>query len=78
MIDMDHIILEFINLFRTGIFAGIEFMVCFGVRAPLNVLDEQPQIQIRLVAIPAAQTCFLGMRPCPIGLSTCTWGAMYP
>ena len=48
MIDMDHIILEFINLFRTGIFAGIEFMVCFGVRAPLNVLDEQPQIQIRL------------------------------
>jgi uncharacterized membrane protein len=48
---MDRIVLEFINLFCAGIFAGIEFIVCFGVRAPLNVLDEQPQIQIRQALI---------------------------
>jgi uncharacterized membrane protein len=48
---MDRIILEFINLFCTGIFAGIEFIVCFGVRASLNVLDEQAHIQIRQALI---------------------------
>src|SRR5262249_35760861 len=45
--DMDPLVMEFINLFFTGLLAGIEFIVCFGVRAPLNVLDVQPQIQIR-------------------------------
>jgi uncharacterized membrane protein len=44
---MGHIYLEFINLFCAGILAGIEFTVCFGLRAPLAVLDQQPQIQIR-------------------------------
>jgi uncharacterized membrane protein len=48
---MAHIILEFINLFCTGIFAGMEFVVCFGVRGPLNILDDQPHIQIRQALI---------------------------
>jgi uncharacterized membrane protein len=48
---MAHIILEFINLFCIGILAGIEFIVCFGVRAPLNILDDQPHIQVRQALI---------------------------
>jgi uncharacterized membrane protein len=48
---MNHIFLEFINLFCTGLLAGIEFIVCFGVRTPLTVLDVQPQIQIRQALI---------------------------
>ncbi len=48
---MDRIVLEVVNLFCTGIFAGMEFIVCFGVRAPLNVLDEQPHIQVRQAVI---------------------------
>jgi hypothetical protein len=35
---VDRIVLEFVNLFCTGIFPGIEFVVCYGVRASLNVL----------------------------------------
>jgi uncharacterized membrane protein len=45
------IVLEFVNLFCTGIFAGMEFVVWFGVCAPLNVLDEQPHIQVRQALI---------------------------
>jgi hypothetical protein len=49
--DVDRIILVFVNLFCTGIFAGMEFVVWFGVRAPLHVLDEQPHIQVRQALI---------------------------
>ena len=31
---MDRVVLEVVNLFCTGIFAGMEFIVCFGVRDP--------------------------------------------
>ena len=48
---MNPIVLESINLFCTGLLAGIEFLVCFGIRAPLRVLDEQPQIRIRQALI---------------------------
>ena len=48
---MNPIVLESINLFCTGLLAGIEFLVCFGLRAPLKVLDEQPQIRIRQALI---------------------------
>ena len=48
---MDRIVLEFVNLFCAGVFAGMEFVVWFGVRAPLNVLDEQPHIQVRQALI---------------------------
>ena len=45
------IILEFGNLFCAGILAGVEFVVCFGVRTPLRVLDVLPQIQVRQALI---------------------------
>jgi uncharacterized membrane protein len=48
---MVHIHVEFFNLFCAGILAGIEVTVCFGLRGPLKVLDEQPQIQIRQALI---------------------------
>jgi uncharacterized membrane protein len=51
MPDMARIVLEFVNLFCTGLLAGIEFIVCFGVRAPLRVLDDQPHIQLRQALI---------------------------
>jgi uncharacterized membrane protein len=48
---MLHILIEFMNLFCGGLLAGIEFIVCFGVRAPLNTLDQQPHIQVRQALI---------------------------
>jgi uncharacterized membrane protein len=51
VVYMTHIVLEFITLFCTGLLAGIEFIVCFGVRGPLTVLDLKPQIQIRQALI---------------------------
>lgn len=44
---MRTLVLEFANLFLIGLLAGIEFLVCFGLREPLTVLDMQPQIQLR-------------------------------
>jgi hypothetical protein len=43
----DGVILEFVNLFCAGILAGIEIVIHYGLRAPAEVLDEQPQIQLR-------------------------------
>ena len=48
---MNPLVLESINLFCTGLLAGIEFLVCFGIRAPLRILDEQPQVRIRQALI---------------------------
>jgi uncharacterized membrane protein len=48
---MKPLVMEFINLFCSGLLAGIEFIVCFGLRAPLTVLGVQPQIQIRQALI---------------------------
>ena len=45
------VILEFVNLFCAGLLAGAEFIVCFGVRSTITVLDEQPQIQLRQALI---------------------------
>ncbi len=53
---MGQIYLEFINLFCAGILAGIEFIVCFGLRSALAVLDQQPQIQIRQALIRRLRT----------------------
>jgi hypothetical protein len=44
-------ILEFVTLFCAGFLAGAEFMVCFGVRPIITVLDEQPQIQLHQALI---------------------------
>ncbi len=45
------VLLEFVNLFCAGLLAGAEFLVCFGVRGTITVLDEQPQIQLRQALI---------------------------
>ncbi|HEX4702569.1 MAG TPA: anthrone oxygenase family protein [Pseudonocardiaceae bacterium] len=45
------VVLEFVNLFCVGILAGTEFVVRLGVRAPITVLAEQPQIQLRQALI---------------------------
>lgn len=44
-------ILGFFNLFCTGLLAGEEFVIRFGVRAPVASLDERPQIQLRQALI---------------------------
>ena len=41
------LVVGFINLFFTGLLAGIEFVIHYGLRAPAEVLDEQSQIQLR-------------------------------
>jgi Domain of unknown function (DUF1772) len=45
------IVLEFVNLFCAGILAGIEFVVRYGIRGSITVLDEQPQIRLRQALI---------------------------
>lgn len=44
-------ILEFVNLFCAGILAGEEFVIRYGVRAPVASLDERPQIELRQALI---------------------------
>lgn len=40
-------VLDFVNLFFTGILAGIEIVIHYGLRGPSEVLDEQSQVQLR-------------------------------
>jgi hypothetical protein len=47
MVDLIHAIVEFLNLFFTGVLAGEELVFCYGVRTVVAVLDQQPQIQLR-------------------------------
>lgn len=47
MVDMIHAIVEFLNLFFAGVLAGEELVICYGIRAVVAVLDEQPHIQLR-------------------------------
>jgi uncharacterized membrane protein len=42
---------ELVNLFCTGVLAGEEFVIRFGVRAPVASLDERSQIQLRQALI---------------------------
>jgi uncharacterized membrane protein len=44
---MYRIVIEFIGLFFTGILAGEELVVRYGVRVPLAALDDQSHIQFR-------------------------------
>jgi hypothetical protein len=44
-------VLKFVQLFCAGLLAGAEFLVCFGVRLTITVLDEEPQIQLRQALI---------------------------
>ena len=44
-------ILGFVNLFCVGLLAGEEFVIRYGVRAPIASLDIQPHIQVRQALI---------------------------
>ena len=44
---MYRIVIEFIGLFLTGILAGQELVVRYGVRVPLAALDDRSHIQFR-------------------------------
>jgi hypothetical protein len=46
MVDLIHDIGEFVSLFFAGVLAGEEFVICYGVRTVVAVLDQQPQIQL--------------------------------
>jgi len=40
-------VLDLVNVFFSGMLAGIEFVIHYGLRAPAQGLDEQPQLQLR-------------------------------
>jgi uncharacterized membrane protein len=40
-------VLGFVNLFCAGILAGGEFVIRHGVRAPVGLLEQRPQIELR-------------------------------
>jgi uncharacterized membrane protein len=44
---MYRVVIEFIGLFLTGILAGEELVVRYGVRVPLAALDDRSHIQFR-------------------------------
>lgn len=44
-------ILNFVNLFCVGILAGEEFIIRYGVRAPIASLDQKPHIEVRQALI---------------------------
>jgi hypothetical protein len=46
-----YLLLEFLNLFCAGLLAGAEYTVRFGVRAPITILDERPQVELRQALI---------------------------
>lgn len=45
------IVIEFIGLFFTGLLAGAEFIVRYGIRGPLATLEPRPHIQLRQALI---------------------------
>jgi uncharacterized membrane protein len=48
---MFHVVIECAGLFLTGILAGEEFVVRYGVRGPLAALDDQSHILLRQALI---------------------------
>ncbi len=40
-------VLDFVNVFFAGLLAGVEFVIHYGLRTPVEVLDEQSQIRLR-------------------------------
>jgi len=45
------VILEFIKLFCSGMVAGSLFVILYGVRTPISLLDNASQIQVRQALI---------------------------
>jgi len=63
-------VLDFVNIFFSGMLAGIEFLIHYGLRGPSESLDEHSQLQLRQalvmrlrVLVPAffAPTAVLGI-----------------
>ena len=44
-------VMGFMNLLCAGLLAGVEFVIRYGVRAPLTTLDPQSEIQLRQTLI---------------------------
>jgi len=44
---MLHTLFEFVNLFCSGMLAGMEFVIHYGIHAPTVALEEKPQIMLR-------------------------------
>ena len=44
-------VLEFVNVLGAGVLAGEEFVIRYGVRAPVATLDERPHLQLRQALI---------------------------
>jgi hypothetical protein len=44
-------VLGFVNVLCTGLLAGEEFVIGYGVRAPVASLDEKPHLQLRQALI---------------------------
>ncbi len=40
-------VLDFVNVFFSGMLAGIEFVIHYGLRGPSEILDEHSQLQLR-------------------------------
>jgi hypothetical protein len=49
-------VLGFVNVLCTGLLAGEEFVICYGVRAPVASLDEKPQLQLHQALIRTLRT----------------------
>ena len=43
--------MTYLNLFFAGLLAGAELLVCYGLRAALRGIDQQPHIQLRQALI---------------------------
>jgi hypothetical protein len=41
------IVLDFANLLFGGMLAGMEFLIHYGLRRPMEVIDERSQVQLR-------------------------------
>jgi hypothetical protein len=48
---MNHVAIEFVSLFFAGILAGMETVIHYAVSGATELLDEQPQIQLRQALI---------------------------
>lgn len=44
-------ILEFVNVLCIGLLAVEEFVICYGVGAPIASLDEKPHLRLRQVPV---------------------------
>lgn len=72
---MDHALLAGLSLVFAGLLAGIEFIVRFGVRGPIKVLETGPQIRFRQALIRSLRVpvpiVFLGALASGVAVTLC-------